>query len=113
MKNKTLANLGTWLVEGDVGLSAKSLMAIYLGGNPTAVNWPSDAWDLRRCMAFLEHLPQEERYPLVERMAARNKAWKALKENWLDIAKIWEREKYTDMPQLQKIMQRIYVDACR
>lgn len=75
----------TWLVNGRVGLSSKTMAAIALGAKPDGVNYPHDPDDLNRCLLLLKAAPGvRDAFP---RIAASSKVWAALIARWPEIEK--------------------------
>lgn len=83
--DKSIAERGeAWLLNGRVGLSAKSIYCHMTGRVPEeGYNYPRDPGDLNRCLLLLDLIPEwESRMP---EMAAHGKHWVALAFNWSEI----------------------------
>ena len=88
-------DIGTWLLEGDVGSSSKSLCAIYLGSQSNNISYPLDYGDFNRCMEFLKLLNPNDIVWVLGIAAERDKTWAGIKENWAEFDK-WYSEDNED-----------------
>lgn len=73
------AKVTRWLIEGEVGSSSKAMAGCVVGmdsGNST----PSDPDDLRRCLLFLEAVPEARE--CMDKVAGLSPRWAALVKNW-------------------------------
>lgn len=86
--------IAEWFIDGEVGSSSKALACIYLGGIPKSVLWhPLDPNDFRRCILFLDILPEADRVSLIKTMGELNKRWYVISENWETLTALWKEEK--------------------
>ena len=73
----------TWLVNGRVGLSSKTMATIALGRTPQRNCYPYDPDDLNRCLLLLRAAPcVRDAFPLI---ANSSKVWAALIAQWDEI----------------------------
>lgn len=84
-----------WLANGETGLSSKTI-AFYLGFGiiPKRASHPEDVSDFRRCIQLLEEVPELKADIL--RMKGVSKVWEVLAENWLELERLYEKERGND-----------------
>lgn len=81
-----------WLANGETGLSSKTI-AFYLGFGiiPKQASHPEGVNDFRRCIQLLEEVPELKADIL--RMKGVSKVWEVLAENWLELERLYEKER--------------------
>ena len=106
--------MGQWLMEGDVGESSKALMSFYLtsGNSGDCAGYlpsPCDPSDFNRCVQFLEKcVNPSQRLNLIYEIGSTTKNWKKVKDNWLILFKIFQKErKQEKAPELFALMKKI------
>lgn len=87
-----------WVVQGEVGISSKTIWAVMLGvADPHAENsWriydrPWDVGDFRRCYLLLELIPEWK--PRLNKVAELFPQWKPYVEKWDELTALYEEEK--------------------
>jgi hypothetical protein len=91
---REMKKIGTWLVDGDTGLSSESMAAVALGGSPSIVHHPHDPSDFRRCVNFLEScIDPSNRHSLLLQMAHFTAPWHRITANWFTLMAIYKKEK--------------------
>lgn len=85
-------HIALWLANGETGLSSKTI-AFYLGFGiiPKWASHPEDVGDFSRCVQLLDAVP-ELRADIL-RMKGVSKVWEALSENWLELERLYEKER--------------------
>lgn len=80
-----------WLLDGQVGMSSKSIYCHMTGREPEdGYSYPCDPDDLNRCLLLLELIPEwRSRMP---EMAAHGKKWAGLVSDWPTLAGCFIRE---------------------
>lgn len=104
-----MRKIGNWLIEGNTGLSSKSMAAIAMGGSPAHVYAPCDPSDFRRCIDFLsECVDPSNRGSLVLQMGEFTDAWKRIGLNWFKLVALYEEEMKEDRaPKLYAYMKEL------
>lgn len=98
-----------WLIEGDVGLSSKTMASIALGDEGCEINYPHDPSDFRRCYLFLSQcIDWRNHKSLLDKLATLSKEWSSIRDNWIELLDLYnqEREKKS-APKLYKKMKEI------
>ena len=98
-----------WLVDGEVGLSSKTMASIALGYEDSELNWPRDPSDFRRCYLFLSKcIDWRNHKGLLDKLASLSKEWRAIRDNWAELLDLYheEREKKRS-PKLYQKMKEI------
>ncbi|MCI7719073.1 hypothetical protein ACEE49_04985 [[Pasteurella] aerogenes] len=81
-----------WLANGETGISSKTI-AFYLGFEiiPKRASYPRDVTDFRRCVQLLEEVPELKADIL--KMKDVCKVWRVFAENWLELERIYAKER--------------------
>jgi hypothetical protein len=78
------AKITGWFCTGEVGASSKA-MAACIGGAEGGTSHPFDPDDLRRCVLFLQAVPEARQHmPKVRELSAQ---WAKLVDNWDELEK--------------------------
>jgi hypothetical protein len=78
------AKITGWFCTGEVGASSKA-MAACIGGAEDGTSHPFDPDDLRRCVLFLQAVPEARQHmPKVRELSAQ---WAKLVDNWDELEK--------------------------
>lgn len=88
-----LAQIGEWLIDGNVGQSSKALAAVYLGAKNFRefnLSHPVDPSDLKRCIIFLSIFSEEETNALLNEMARYSIHWAAIRYNWGTLLELYQ-----------------------
>lgn len=89
-----LRRIGDWVVNGDVGLSSKCLLSVFLGANPKFIHHPVDPSDFHRCYIFLEKvLDFEDNMPLLFQMSKKSKQWETIWKNYYELRRLYLKGK--------------------
>lgn len=106
---REMKKIGTWLIDGNTGLSSKAMAAVWLGGSSSRIYAPSDPSDFKRCIQFLEQcIDPSNRGTLVMQMAEFTTDWKNIMQNWLKLVELYEEERDQDRaPKLYGLMKSI------
>ena len=109
-----------WLENGRVGLSSRA-MCFHLGSarvkeiiretfGDDNKNHPHDPSDFKRCLAYLEAVPNSKNK--IGLMSSVSKEWAVLAKAWPDLLKLYEEEKSLDSaPKLYAEMHRVLLSA--
>lgn len=95
-----------WLANGEVGLSSKTMAMTMLGAKERVPHHPLDPDDLRRCLAFLRHVPEAQ--GCLDAMRLVSKEWDCLVEHWSETVKtFWEEAEVGNLaPRTYNMMRR-------
>lgn len=106
-----------WLINGSVGISARTMAAVALGVTPKNHGYPHDTDDLSRCLALLECAPEVRlAFP---KIAAVSKEWKEIIANWKEIEESFiaetgsEGSKFISAPRTNRLLGEIITRALR
>lgn len=79
-----------WLLRGNVGASSRTMAAVFAGFKPADLSHPNDPSDFRRCLLFLEAVP-EARHEL-HKMRDLTPEWAALINCWGELQHTFMQE---------------------
>lgn len=106
-----------WFATDDTGISSEAIVYAALGiaRRRWGDGYPRDPADLGRCLRMLKRMPWAARG--IEKLARRNKVWRALKKRWAEleqsmIAEVgigWEKAR--SAPRTFDLMDKIIVGA--
>lgn len=103
----TKEKIARWFVDGEVGLSSKT-MAAYLGFGiiPKRISYPHDVGDFRRCVQLLDCAP--ELREKIKEMRNLGNVWRALAENWQELEIRYREEKGSgSCPKTYELLEKI------
>lgn len=108
-KEKVIAKIGEWLVDGDTGLSSKYLASVILHGKAKEVSYPYDPSDFNRCVKMCEFVgfPIEDAVFLASRQSVQ---WKAIHDHLPQVMRLYREECVGDSwraPKLYAFMKEI------
>lgn len=104
MEEKKIAK---WLIEGETGLSSKSMASVALGYKGEKLSYPYDPSDFRRCYLFLTQCIKDHK-GLLDKLAALSEKWAAIRDNWLELLDLYHEEhKQKTAPKLYKKMKEL------
>lgn len=91
MKTKVL----NWFVSGETGISSETMAAAVCDIKPNKKwsglgNHPSDPDDFKRCVKFLEAVPEARNH--LNKVAALSKQWEKLITNWDELEMLFHEE---------------------
>lgn len=91
MKDKVLA----WFIYGETGTSSEAMACAVCDMTPDPKgthfgNHPSDPDDLKRCLLFLDAVPEAR--DQLHKVAALSKTWAVLVENWAELEAMLREE---------------------
>ncbi|MEX3764493.1 hypothetical protein [Paraburkholderia phenoliruptrix] len=100
LSTKAQRELGNWLINGNVGVSSKTMAAIALGATTTSagehgwgVDAPHDPADFGRCYRLVQKVPEiREFFP---RIAKKVKPFAGILKHWDELVRLYERDKPT------------------
>lgn len=103
--NRTLIN---WIVNGETGMSSKTMWACFVGEPQGYPSYPHDPDDFSRCYKLLEWAPECK--SRLGELSILSKQWKNLIENWakltemyeLNVSEKWENSKKIGMYEFMK-----------
>lgn len=79
-----------WFANGEVGASSKVLAATVVGIPVERPSYPLDPDDLRRCVKFLEAVPQARRH--LSKLRDIHPVWSDLIDNWRELERTLKEE---------------------
>jgi hypothetical protein len=94
LSTQAQSELGNWLLNGNVGISSKTMAAIALGATDMSgwkVDAPHDPADFGRCYKLVQAVPEiRAHFP---RIAKKVKPFAGIIREWDELARIYERDK--------------------
>lgn len=94
LSTKAQRDLGNWLINGDTGISSKTMAAIALGATKSdkhSVDAPYDEADFGRCYRLVQKVPEiREHFP---RIGKKVKIFAGILREWDVLVRIYERDK--------------------
>lgn len=96
LSTQAQVDLGNWLINGDTGVSSKTMAAIALGAtNLSSTGWnidaPYDPSDFGRCYRLVQKVPEiRDHFP---RIAKKVKPFAGILREWDELVRIYERDK--------------------
>ena len=110
--------LQIWLKDGEHGSSADTMFSVMAFGSRVQItgissvlktegeySHPFDADDLKRCIKFLQWVPEWKKDRLFM-MKSVSKVWSNLVENWDKMTEMYEQEKYKELSQLMEELRK-------
>jgi hypothetical protein len=100
------AKITEWFCTGEVGSSSKA-MAACIGGAEAGTSHPLDPDDLRRCVLFLQAVPEARQHmPKVRGLSVK---WAKLVDNWDELEKtlLAEMAGGNDAPKTWELMEKV------
>lgn len=100
-----------WFVQGETGISSKALAAAVCDLEPDQGwakygNHPSDPDDFKRCVKFLDEVPEARKH--LGKVAALSDVWGRLVENWDELEALFREEYPTkSAPKLLERMKQL------
>jgi len=82
-----------WFANGETGLSSSAMAAAVAGITPKRPLFPLDPADLRRCVWFLEAVPQARRH--LNKVRKLGPVWNDLIDNWQELETLLREEMAT------------------
>lgn len=108
MDIETTKGLLIWMLEGDTGISSKTIVRIAIGVKPAKGDYfdaPYDPSDFGRCYRLLKKFPElQKKLPLV---AKKCKAFAPLIANWDELVQLWEEESKNKTGRAPKLYARM------
>ena len=99
--------IAKWLIEGETGLSSKSMASVALGYEGKELNYPHDPSDFRRCYLFLMECIKDHK-ALLDKMALLSEKWASIRDNWLELLDLYTEEHgQKTAPKLYKKMKEL------
>lgn len=110
MMNQQILN---WFAHGETGVSSEAMACVIAGIKPNSRwgafgNHPSDPDDLKRCIRFLDAVPDARLH--MDKVAKISKVWANLVKNWDELEAMFKEEFPTG--QAPKTYQRMKELGC-
>lgn len=83
MKDKILE----WFVTGARGISSEAIACTVVGLKPRFACHPIDQHDFKRCVMFLDAVPEARKH--LDKVAMLSKTWAILVENWDELETLY------------------------
>lgn len=113
---KAGGNVAAWLINGETGLSSKTMASITMGGNGNngryGISYPHDPDDLNRCIKLVKAAPEvRDAFP---KIAASHPKWAVIIRHWDELVALFHGEvgedwsKGRSAPKTYKRMQELF-----
>lgn len=106
--------INQWFANGERGVSSEAMARAVAGQAPKAIwakygNYPHDEHDFRRCVAFLDAVPQAREH--LDRVARLSPTWKRLVACWAELESLF-RQQWAQMGSAPGVTERLRELGC-
>lgn len=92
-----------WIVNGETGLSSKTIYATCMGIKGVPINYPHDPADFSRCYKLLKAIPEWKSVKYMNLLSRISPVWESLVENWDKLTEMYEQNVREEWKNYDKI----------
>jgi hypothetical protein len=98
-----------WMLNGEVGMSSKTIWSVMMGMGISKRDYPHDPGDFSRCYKLLEAIPEWKSQ--LNRLKPVSKQWSNLVENWDRLTEMYEQNVNEEWKNVDEIGMHVLMDT--